>query len=39
MLKKFFIICQIVLLVMPTLIVNANEITEEAEIEDEMVLR
>ena len=37
MLKKFFIICQIVLLVMPTLIVNANEITEEAEIEDEKI--
>ena len=37
MLKKFFIICQIVLLVMPTLIVNANEIAEEAEIEDEKI--
>ena len=37
MLKKFFIICQIVLLVMPTLMVNANEITEEAEIEDEKI--
>lgn len=37
MLKKFFIICQIVLLVMPTLIVNANEITEEVEIEDEKI--
>lgn len=39
MLKKFFIICQIVLLVMPTLIVNANEITEEAEIEDEKIFK